>query len=131
MVDRRGARRYLYRLGLLHAAPLVFFLGMLVAVLGAPELGVPALIAALVLWFMAVASAWAPALRKRRDKPFFGPRSVTEDANERMGWGELGPAAEVLELEARRVRWALIAAISLAVSTAVLTLVLTAAGAGE
>ncbi|MDP1804470.1 MAG: hypothetical protein Q8K72_04835 [Acidimicrobiales bacterium] len=130
-MDRRGARRYLYRLGMLHAAPLVFFLGMLVAVLGAPELGLPALFAALVLWLMAVASAWVAALRERRDKPLFGPRSVTEDANERMGWGELGPATEVLELEARRVRWALIAAISLAVSAAVLTFALSAAGAGE
>lgn len=116
---------------MLHAAPLVFFLGMLVAVLGAPELGVPALFAGLVLGLTAVVSAWVAALRERRDKPWFGPRSVTEDANERMGWGELGPATEVLELEARRVRGALIAAISLAVSAAVLTFVLSAAGAGE
>ena len=97
------------------------------AVLGAPQFGVPAVFVALVMWTMAVGSAAIAAWRERGHKPMFGPGSVSEDTNMRMGWTELAPAAEVLGIEADRVRRIFFMTIAAAVAAAALSVVLSAA----
>lgn len=112
---------------MLHAAPFFFCLGILVAALGAPEIGVPALFLALVMWAAAVTSAWSGAWREGVGKPLFGPRSVMEEANARMGWSYLGAAADVLGFETGRVRRTFLITILIAAAAAVLTVALGAA----
>ncbi|MDQ3643836.1 MAG: hypothetical protein M3450_20790 [Actinomycetota bacterium] len=127
-MERTAARRYLCRLALLHTAPLLFCLGILIAVLGAPRFGVPAVFVALVMWTLAVVSAAIAAWRERGHKPMFGPGSVSEDTNMRMGWADLAPAAEVLGIDAGCVRRIFITTIAAAAAAAALSVVVGTAG---
>ena len=90
------ARRYLLRLAVAHAAGLLITLGLLVAALGAPAVGLPVFAAGFALWVAAVAGAWVHAVRGRTGRGWFGSGSVMEEANESLGWGYLPAAAELL-----------------------------------
>jgi hypothetical protein len=113
-VDRTAARRYLLRIFVLTGAPLLFALGTLVAVVGAPEVGVPALLIAMVAWVAVVTWAWTAAMQERDGKNWFGPRSVSEDANARMGWSQLPQAATAIGLPSEVIRRTLVTTIVLA-----------------
>jgi hypothetical protein len=118
-VHTNVAWRYLARLATLHGAILLFLVGLLIATLGAPLVGVPALFLAVVAWVAAVTSAWIGALRDRAGKKVVGLRSLTADAQDRMGWGEVETAARVVGLRPGLVRRTLMYATVAAVATAV------------
>lgn len=116
VVDRTDARRYLLRLAALHGAFLLFTTGIFIAVVGAPEVGVPALLIAIPVWVAGVLSAWVAAVRERDGKKWFGAQSVTEDASARMGWGQLGPASAALGVQSGVIRRTLLTTIVLTVA---------------
>lgn len=95
-VTATEARWYLLRLAVAHAAGLLLTLGLLVAALGATVVGLPVFAAGFALWIAAVVAAWVHAIRRSTGRGWFGPGSVTEEANELLGWGYLPAAAEVL-----------------------------------
>lgn len=101
---------------MLHGAVLLFTSGILIAVVGAPQIGVPALLIAMALWLAGVLSAWIGAVRKRDGKKWFGPQSVTEDANARMGWAQLAPATAALGVRSEVIRRTLLTTMVLAVA---------------
>ena len=92
----------------MHAAMLMFTGGILVAILGAPAIGLSTLLLAVVIWPIAITSAWVAALRTRGGKPWFGPRSVMEDANYRTGWSDVRRAALSVGADPNTVRRVLI-----------------------
>ena len=62
-----------------------------------------------VAGLVAFNTAWIGAVRRRGDKPWFGPESVMEEANESMGWAGVDSAVATLGLPLlwvrRTLRW--------------------------
>ena len=127
-VERTAARRYVARLIVLHGAIVLFLLGLLLAILGARLFGGVSMLVGFLAWPVGVLSAWLPAVRRRDGKPWFGPGSVTEDANDRMGWGDLAPASIALGREPALLRGGLLALTLLAVGLTLVVAVIVVVG---
>ena len=102
-MEAGAARGYLRRIAAVHVAGVLWTLGSAVAALGAPAVGVPLILLATLVWTVGIALAWAVAVKRREGKPWFGARSVMEDANEQTGWGRIPEAAEALGRNPQRI----------------------------
>lgn len=91
-MDHGKAVTYLRLARGLPVAALVLAVGFLLAALGLPLLGVPLLAIGFVGWIAIVLSAGIVAVRRGGDRPWCGPRSVSEETNELLGWGRLEEA---------------------------------------
>ena len=103
-VQRRDALLYFARLLALQGGLLAFTVGWAVAAAGVPKVGAPLLAIGFAAFVVAVLVAWVSAVKCRGAKSWFGPGSVTEDANERLGWREVPEASLALGWRIEMVR---------------------------